>query len=39
MDLKKRSLIVLEEKSLKDFLENEPDIYSIKNIKAKTKGN
>jgi len=29
------SLMVLAEKSLRDFLENEPDIYSIKDIKAK----
>ena len=27
----------LAEKSLKDFLENEPDIYSIKDIKAKVR--
>ena len=33
------ALMVLEEKSLKDFLENEPDIYSVKDIKAKVKGN
>jgi hypothetical protein len=26
-------LIVLEERSLKDFLEKEPEIYSIKDIK------
>jgi len=25
------------EKSLKDFLENEPDIYTVKDIKAKVK--
>ena len=29
----------LEEKSLKCFLEKEPDIYSLKDIKAKVKGN
>ena len=33
------ALMVLEEKSLKDFLENESDIYSVKDIKAKVKGN
>lgn len=33
------ALMALEEKSLKDFLENEPDIYSVKDIKAKVKGN
>jgi hypothetical protein len=26
------ALMALEEKSLKDFLENEPDVYSIKDI-------
>jgi hypothetical protein len=31
--------MALEEKSLKDFLEGEPDVYSIKDIKAKAKGN
>ena len=31
--------MALEEKSLKDFLEGEPDIYSVKDIKAKVKGN
>ena len=29
------SLMALAEKSLKDFLEKEPDLYSIKDIKAK----
>lgn len=29
------ALMVLEEQSLKDFLEEEPDIYSSKDIKAK----
>jgi len=29
------SLTVLAEKSLKDFLEKEPDIYSIKDIKVR----
>jgi len=29
--------MVLAEKSLKDFLEKEPDIYSIKDIKTKVK--
>lgn len=33
------ALMALEEKSLKDFLENEPDIYSVKDIRAKVKGN
>ncbi len=33
------ALMALEEKSLKDFLEGEPDIYSIKDIKSKVKGN
>jgi hypothetical protein len=28
-------LMALAEKSLKDFLEKEPDLYSIKDIKAK----
>ena len=32
-------LMALEERSLKDFLEGEPDIYSLKDIKAKVKGN
>ncbi len=32
-------LMALEENSLKDFLENEPDIYSVKDVKAKVKGN
>lgn len=34
-----RVLIASEEKSLKDFLEGEPDIYSAKDVKAKVKGN
>jgi hypothetical protein len=34
-----RVLMALEEKSLKDFLEREPDIYSVKDVKAKAKGN
>jgi hypothetical protein len=29
------SLMTLAEKSLRDFLEKEPDLYSIKDIKAK----
>ena len=29
------AITALAEKSLKDFLEKEPDIYSIKDIKAK----
>jgi predicted nucleotidyltransferase len=29
--------MALAEKSLKDFLENEPDIYTVKDIKAKVK--
>ena len=29
------AFMALAEKSLKDFLEKEPDIYSIKDIKAK----
>ena len=29
--------MALSEKSLKDFLEKEPDIYSIKDVKAKVK--
>ncbi len=32
-------IMALAEKSLKDFLENEPDIYSLKDIKAKVKSN
>ena len=31
------ALMALSEKSLKDFLEKEPDIYSIKDVKAKVK--
>jgi hypothetical protein len=31
--------MALEEKSLKEFLEGEPDIYSVKDIKVKVKGN
>jgi len=31
------SVMALAEKSLKDFLEKEPDIYTIKDIKAKVK--
>ena len=31
------AVMTLAEKSLKDFLEKEPDIYSIKDIKAKVK--
>jgi hypothetical protein len=33
------ALISLAEKSLKDFLEKEPDIYSLKDIKAKVNRN
>jgi len=29
------SLMTLAEKSLKDFLEKEPDVYSIKDIKVR----
>jgi hypothetical protein len=29
------SLIALSEKSLKDFLEKEPDIYTVKDIKIR----
>jgi len=29
------ALMALAEKSLKDFLEKEPDIYTVKDIKAK----
>jgi hypothetical protein len=29
------AFMALAEKSLKDFLEKEPDIYSIKDVKAK----
>lgn len=29
------ALMVLEEQSLKDFLEKEPDIYTVKDIRAK----
>jgi hypothetical protein len=32
-------LMALEEKSLKGFLEKEPDIYSLRDIKAKVKCN
>ena len=31
------ALMALTEKSLKDFLEKEPDIYTVKDIKAKVK--
>jgi len=33
------ALMALAEKSLKDFLEKEPDIYSLKDIKAKVNRN
>jgi hypothetical protein len=33
------SLMALAEKSLKDFLEKEPDIYSLKDIKTKVNRN
>ena len=33
------ALMVLEEQALKDFLEEEPDIYSVKDIKAKVSRN
>ena len=33
------TLMTLAEKSLKDFLEKEPDIYSLKDIKAKVNCN
>ena len=33
------AITALAEKSLKDFLEKEPDIYSIKDIKAKGNSN
>ncbi len=29
------AMMALAEKSLKNFLENEPDLYSVKDIKAK----
>lgn len=29
------SIMVLEERSLRDFLETEPDVYSVKDIKVK----
>jgi hypothetical protein len=29
------SLMVLAEKSLKDFLQKEPDVYSVKDIKVR----
>jgi hypothetical protein len=32
-------LMVLEEHALKDFLEEEPDLYSVKDIKAKVNRN
>jgi hypothetical protein len=34
-----RVIMALEEKSLKDFLEKEPDLYSLRDIKAKVKCN
>jgi hypothetical protein len=33
------SLMVLEEQALKDFLEEEPDIYSVRDIKVKVSRN
>ena len=33
------ALMALAEKSLKDFLEKEPDIYSLKDVKAKVNCN
>jgi hypothetical protein len=33
------ALMVLEEQSLKDFLEKEPDLYTIKDVKAKVSSN
>jgi hypothetical protein len=33
------ALMVLEEQSLKDFLEKEPDLYTIKDVKAKVTSN
>jgi hypothetical protein len=33
------AVMALAEKSLKDFLENEPDIYSIQDIKKKVNCN
>ncbi|MGD0451425.1 MAG: hypothetical protein ABSA79_10285 [Candidatus Bathyarchaeia archaeon] len=32
-------IMALEEKSLRDFLEKEPDLYSLRDIKAKVKCN
>jgi len=32
-------LMVLEEQSLREFLEEEPDMYSIKDVKTKVKSN
>ncbi|MEM3464071.1 MAG: hypothetical protein QXL91_04325 [Candidatus Bathyarchaeia archaeon] len=29
------SLMVLSEKSLKDFLEKEPDVYSVRDVKVR----
>ncbi|MGA3061388.1 MAG: hypothetical protein ABSD92_13620 [Candidatus Bathyarchaeia archaeon] len=34
-----KALEVIAEKSLKDFLEKEPDIYSVKDIKVKVNSN
>jgi hypothetical protein len=31
------AVMALAEKSLKDFLEKEPDIYTVKDVKAKVK--
>jgi hypothetical protein len=33
------AITVLEEQALKNFLEEEPDIYSVKDIKAKVNRN
>jgi hypothetical protein len=37
MDKNTYAIMILAEKSLKDFLEDEPDIYSLKDIKANPK--
>jgi hypothetical protein len=34
-----QAIMILAEESLKDFLENEPDIYTMKDIKGKVNCN
>jgi hypothetical protein len=34
-----KALMVLEEQALQDFLKEEPDIYSVKDVKTKVRHN